>query len=90
MDFARHFRDLLIALEASREGATLVTENMGDFERRKTLLVSARKTLKLFNPHSVDCLTAIKFARVEQNLVRGRPCLCHSCRKLATHLDDLK
>ena len=50
MDFAHHFRDLLIALEASRAGATLVTENMGDFKRWKRLFVSARKTLKLFNP----------------------------------------
>jgi hypothetical protein len=28
MDFAHHFRDLLIALEATRNTATLVTENV--------------------------------------------------------------
>lgn len=50
MDFVRHFRDLLIALEASRADATLVTENVDDFERWKGLLLSARKTLKLFSP----------------------------------------
>jgi len=50
MDFVRHFRDLLIAAEAVRAGATLVTENFGDFARWKSLLVPARKTLKLFKP----------------------------------------
>ena len=50
MDFVRHFRDLLIALEASSAEATLVTENVDDFERWKGLLLSARKTLKLFSP----------------------------------------
>ena len=50
MDFVRHFRDLLIALEASRAHATLVTENLDDFERWKGLLQSASKTLKLFSP----------------------------------------
>jgi predicted nucleic acid-binding protein len=50
MDFVRHFRDLLIASEAMRTGATLVTENSRDFARWKSLLVSARKTLKLFHP----------------------------------------
>jgi predicted nucleic acid-binding protein len=50
MDFVRHFRDLLIAVEAVRAGATLVTENVGDFARWKSLLASARKTLKLFKP----------------------------------------
>jgi predicted nucleic acid-binding protein len=50
MDFVSHFRDLLIASEAMRTGATLVTENSRDFARWKSLLVSARKTLKLFNP----------------------------------------
>ncbi len=49
MDFVRHFRDLLIALEAVRAGATLVTENARDFARWKSLLASTRKTLKLFN-----------------------------------------
>jgi predicted nucleic acid-binding protein len=33
MDFVHHFRDLLIALEAGRAGATMVTENIRDFER---------------------------------------------------------
>jgi len=50
MDFVSHFRDLLIASEAMRTGATLVTENSRDFARWKSLLASARKTLKLFNP----------------------------------------
>jgi predicted nucleic acid-binding protein len=50
MDFVRHFRDLLIASEAMRTGATLVTENSRDFARWKSVLVSARKTLKLFHP----------------------------------------
>ena len=50
MDFVGHFRDLLIALEASRADATLVTENVDDFERWKGLLLSARKNLKLFSP----------------------------------------
>ena len=50
MDFAHHFRDLLIAGEAVRARATLVTENLGDFARWKSLLASARQTLKLFNP----------------------------------------
>lgn len=50
MDFVHHFRDLLIALEAVRAGATLVTENVGDFARWKSQLSSAGKTLKLFNP----------------------------------------
>ncbi len=50
IDFVHHFRDLLIALEASHAGATLVTENIGDFGRWRSLLASTRKTLKLFNP----------------------------------------
>jgi predicted nucleic acid-binding protein len=50
MDFVRHFRDLLIAVEAVRARATLVTENIADFARWKSLLATARKTLKLFNP----------------------------------------
>src|SRR5260370_23045251 len=32
MDFFRHFRDLLIALEASQAGATLATDTTRDFE----------------------------------------------------------
>src|SRR5215510_14568315 len=50
MDFVRHFRGLLIALEASRADATLVTENHDDFERWQDLLHSVRKSLKLFSP----------------------------------------
>jgi predicted nucleic acid-binding protein len=50
MDFVRHFRDLLIALEAVRAGATLITENAGDFKRWKALLASAKQTLQLFDP----------------------------------------
>ena len=50
LDFVRQFRDLLIALEAVRAGATLVTENARDFARWKSLLGSTRKTLKLFKP----------------------------------------
>jgi predicted nucleic acid-binding protein len=50
LDFGRHFRDLLIAVEAARAGATLVTENVTDFVRWRSLLRSAQKTLKLFNP----------------------------------------
>jgi predicted nucleic acid-binding protein len=50
MDFLRHFRDLLLAVEAVRAGATLVTENVGDFTRWRTLLASAKQTLKLFKP----------------------------------------
>ncbi len=50
MDFVHHFRDLLIAVEAVRAGATLVTQNVADFARWRSLLASARKTLKLFNP----------------------------------------
>lgn len=50
MDFAHHFRDLLIAAEAVGARATLVTENVGDFARWKSLFASARKSLKLFDP----------------------------------------
>jgi len=50
MDFAHHFRDLLIAVEAVRAGATLVTENVGDFARWRSLFRSARKSLKVFSP----------------------------------------
>jgi len=48
LDFARHFRDLLIVMEASRAAATLVTENVRHFARWKSLLAPARKPLKLF------------------------------------------
>ena len=50
MDFVRHFRNLLIAVEAARAEATLVTENAADFARWRSLLASTRKTQKLFNP----------------------------------------
>jgi predicted nucleic acid-binding protein len=50
IDFVHHFRDLLIALEAARQGATLVTENVRDFARWRSLLASAQKTLRLFDP----------------------------------------
>jgi len=51
IDFVHHFRDLLIALEAVRLGATLVTENTRDFVRWQRLIqVSGRKKLMLFNP----------------------------------------
>ena len=50
VDFVRHFRDLLIAVEAAGARATLVTENIGDFARWRSILSSAKKTLKLFNP----------------------------------------
>ena len=49
-DFAHHFRDLLIAAEAVRTRATLVTENAGDFARWRTLFASSRKILKVFHP----------------------------------------
>jgi predicted nucleic acid-binding protein len=48
MDFVRHFRDLLIAVEAARSGATLVTENLGDFTRWRSILASSKRTLKVF------------------------------------------
>jgi predicted nucleic acid-binding protein len=50
IEFIHHFRDLLIALEAVRSRATLVTENARDFARWRSLLASSRKILKLFHP----------------------------------------
>ncbi len=50
INFAHHFRDLLIAAEAVRARATLVTENAGDFARWRSLFASSRKILKLFHP----------------------------------------
>lgn len=50
MEFARHFRDVLIALEAIRAGAALVTENWADFARWRNLLRSAGRSLQLFDP----------------------------------------
>jgi predicted nucleic acid-binding protein len=50
MKLVQHFRDVLIALEAARAGATLVTENTADFTRWRSLLRSANQSLKLFKP----------------------------------------
>jgi len=50
LSFVEHFRDLLIAVEAVRAGATLVTENVRHFAPWRSLFASAQKTLKLFNP----------------------------------------
>jgi predicted nucleic acid-binding protein len=50
MGFVHHFRDVLIAVEAVHARATLVTENATDFARWRSLLASAGKTLKLFDP----------------------------------------
>lgn len=50
ISLVHHFRDLLIALEAVRAGATLVTENVRDFARWKLLLASSRRSLKIFSP----------------------------------------
>jgi predicted nucleic acid-binding protein len=51
IDFAHHFRDLLIALEAVRLGATLVTENARDFVRWQRLIqISGSQKLMLFDP----------------------------------------
>jgi predicted nucleic acid-binding protein len=50
MHFAHHFRDVLIAVEAVRAGATLVTENVRDFKRWSALLGPERRRLKLFDP----------------------------------------
>ncbi len=46
---ADHFRDLLIALEASRHDATFFTENTDDFVRWRKLFRSTGRTLKLGN-----------------------------------------
>ena len=48
-EFAHHFRDALIALEAVYGGATLVTQNIRHFARWQSLLTSARKRLNLFD-----------------------------------------
>ncbi len=47
--FADHFRDVLIALEAVKNAATLVTENARDFARWRKLLRSAGQHLRVFN-----------------------------------------
>jgi len=50
MDFSRHFRDALIALEAVHSGATLLTENTKDFTRWQTLLAKSGQTFKFIRP----------------------------------------
>jgi predicted nucleic acid-binding protein len=47
--FTDHFRDILIALEAIRNGATLITENTRDFLRWRRLLRAAGQRLRLFD-----------------------------------------
>jgi predicted nucleic acid-binding protein len=49
LQMVNHFRDILIALEAARNGATLVTENARDFLRWRKLLRSAGCDLRLFD-----------------------------------------
>jgi hypothetical protein len=44
-----HFRDILIALEAAKNGAILVTENARDFLRCQKLLRSTGRDLRLFD-----------------------------------------
>jgi hypothetical protein len=46
---ADHFRDVLIALEAVRSGATLMTENARDFQRWEALLRAAGHRLRVFD-----------------------------------------
>jgi predicted nucleic acid-binding protein len=47
----KHVRDVLIALEAAKNGATLVTENARDFLRWQKLLRSTGRDLRLFDVH---------------------------------------
>lgn len=54
MDFARHLRDVLIALDAARAGASLVTENVRDFTRWRSVLKRSGKILKLFDPSQMS------------------------------------
>jgi predicted nucleic acid-binding protein len=72
MDFVHHFRDLLIALDAAREEATLVTENTRDFERWRSLLASTNKTLRLFDPSSTRYNRDWRLAPLANGLA-GRP-----------------
>jgi len=44
-----HFRDALIALEAVKNGATLMAENTRDFQRWQGLLRSAGQRLRVFD-----------------------------------------
>ncbi len=48
--YADHFRDILIALEASRHRATLVTENATDFLRWRRLLKRSGVNLEVLRP----------------------------------------
>jgi predicted nucleic acid-binding protein len=52
-----HFRDVLIALEAVKNGATLMTENAQDFHRWQGLLRGAGQRLRVFD------LRALKWVR---------------------------
>ena len=47
--FADHFRDVMIALEAARHAATLVTENARDFARWQRLLRASGHELNIFD-----------------------------------------
>ena len=51
--FADHFRDVLIALEALRHNATLVTENVADFRRWQKLLRSSGQSLRILDLRSL-------------------------------------
>jgi predicted nucleic acid-binding protein len=48
-----HFRDVLIALEAVKKGATLMTENARDFQRWQGLLRAGGQRLRLFDLRAV-------------------------------------
>ena len=49
LQMVNHFRDIHIALEAAKNGATLVTENARDFLRWQKLLRSTGHDLRLFD-----------------------------------------
>lgn len=49
LQMVNHFRDILIALDAAKNGATLVTENARDFLRWQKLLRSTGRDLRLFD-----------------------------------------
>jgi len=49
LQMVNHFRDILIALEAAKNGATLLTENARDFLRWQKLLRSTGRDLRLFD-----------------------------------------
>ena len=50
---ADHFRDGLIALEAAKQRATLVTENARDFSRWKMLLRATGRALVVLDSRTV-------------------------------------